>query len=149
MPATISQINGAGRILRAWWQDPNALILGAEEVWAYGILTEFRASHAVPLIKANNGLRSMVRTEGCAVQVSQRLKRAASIIDKLARHSTMALARMQDIGGCRAILADIDEVRRVEKRLRGLRPPLRVDDYISHTPHARVGRGGRKDRRTD
>ncbi len=44
------------------------------------------------------GLRSMVRTERCQIEVSQRLKRVPTIIDKLLREPTMQLANMQDIG---------------------------------------------------
>lgn len=79
------------------------------------------------------GLRSVVNTERCArVEVSQRLKRVPTILDKLAREPTLALAKMQDIGGCRAVLSSIDEVRRVEARLRKNRPPVRYSDYITH-----------------
>ena len=77
------------------------------------------------------GLRSVVRTENCrAREVSQRLKRLPTILEKLVREPTMALANMQDIGGCRAILASIDEVRRVQRRLSKNRPPIRAYDYI-------------------
>jgi ppGpp synthetase/RelA/SpoT-type nucleotidyltranferase len=52
----------------------------------------------------------------------------------------MALSTMQDIGGCRAVLDSIEEVRRVEQRLRKNRPPLRVRDYIA-TPRSSGYRG--------
>lgn len=97
---------------------------------AIEVILAFRAAHATPLVTANNGLRSMVRSEGCEVEVSQRLKRTRTILDKLVREPSLALARMQDIGGCRAVLNSIDEVRRVERRLCHNRPPLRVSDYI-------------------
>lgn len=42
----------------------------------------------------------------------------------------MALSRMQDIGGCRAIV-NVDQLRRVERRLVKNRPPDRVDDYVA------------------
>ena len=38
---------------------------------------------------------------------------------------------MQDVGGCRAVLSSIDEIRRVERRLKKNRPPVRVSDYIA------------------
>lgn len=94
-------------------------------------MLEFRALHQKPLVSANNGLRSMVRSEGCKVEVSQRLKRAPTIYDKLIREPTLQLANMQDIGGCRAVLSSIDEVRRVEARLKKNRAPRRVNDYIT------------------
>lgn len=37
---------------------------------------------------------------------------------------------MQDIRGCRAVLASVDEVRKVEAPLKKNRPPVRVSDYI-------------------
>lgn len=98
---------------------------------AMAVLLAYRAVHQVPLTKATMGLRSMVKTAGCRVDVSQRLKRASTILDKLQREPTMQLGNMQDIAGCRAVLADVDEVRRVERRLRKTRPPLDVTDYIT------------------
>lgn len=94
------------------------------------MLIEHRAAFRLPLAKATTGLRSAVRTEGCEVEVSQRLKRMTTIIDKLMRQPTMAPANMQDIAGCRAVLADIHELRRVQRRVSKNRPPLRADDYI-------------------
>jgi putative GTP pyrophosphokinase len=57
-------------------------------------------------------------TEGCQREVSQRLKRMTTILDKL-------------VGTCRAVLATLDEVHRVERRLRENRPPLDHYDYIT------------------
>lgn len=98
---------------------------------AIEVLFAYRAAHQYPLSKANMGLRSMVTTERCRVEVSQRLKRAPTILEKLDVHPTMRLSAMQDIGGCRAVLASVEEVRRVERRLRKNRPPIGYDDYIT------------------
>ncbi|MGP0108112.1 MAG: RelA/SpoT domain-containing protein [Acidimicrobiales bacterium] len=103
-------------------------------------LLAYRAAHQYPLGKANMGLRSMVSTERCEIEVSQRLKRTVTIVHKLSREPTMQLANMQDIGGCRAVLNSIDEVRRVERRLRKRRPVVRVSDYITN-PRASGYRG--------
>ncbi|MGA7835878.1 MAG: RelA/SpoT domain-containing protein [Acidimicrobiales bacterium] len=51
------------------------------------------------------------------MEVSQRLKRMPTILDKLRREPEMNLSRMQDFGGCRAVLENIDEVRRVQARV--------------------------------
>lgn len=113
---TASQINKAGRILRRWWSSPNGALLDPTLEWALKVLFEYRASHRVPLAKATMGVRSIVRTVGCQnAAVSQRLKRMTSIIDKLARQPAMALVTMQDVAGCRAILADLSELRRVQQ----------------------------------
>ncbi len=48
------------------------------------------------------------------------MKRVATIIDKLLRESTLLLSRMQDIGGCRAILptlvTEVDRQRTIMAR---------------------------------
>jgi len=129
MDLTKAQVNKAGRVVRKWLEaQPRPL--DQEVAAALDVMYQYRAVHQYPLIKANMGLRSVVRTEGCQVEVSQRLKRFPTILDKLRREPTMQLSTMQDIGGCRAVLASITEVRRVERRLKRNRPPLRYSDYI-------------------
>lgn len=125
---TKSQVNKAGKVLRQWARGE----LHAEGAYqaALDTLLAFRAAHKDPLTKATMGLRSMVRTEACRVEVSQRLKRVPTIVGKLGREPTMQLANMQDIGGCRAVLDSIDEVRRVQRRLVKNRPARRLNDYI-------------------
>jgi ppGpp synthetase/RelA/SpoT-type nucleotidyltranferase len=66
---------------------------------AYGVLVAYRAAHQYPLVKATNSLRMAVRAEGCRIEVSQRLKRMNTILDKLRREPEMDLSRMQDFGG--------------------------------------------------
>lgn len=127
---TRSQVTKAGRLLRKMHQGSGSL--PPEQVrWALDVLVQFRASHSTPLTKANNGLRSMLATEGIQGRPTQRLKRVPTIIDKLVRHPTMALPKMQDIGGCRAVCTDIEQLRRLERRIRITRPPVKVYDYIS------------------
>jgi putative GTP pyrophosphokinase len=124
-----SQANRAGRIVRAALRGE---AVDEERLHAaLDVLYAFRAAHQYPLTKATMGLRSMVKTEGCRVEVSQRLKRAVTIMNKLYREPTMQLGNMQDIGGCRAVLADIDELRRVERRIRKRRPPVEAYDYVT------------------
>jgi len=123
-----SQVNRAGRVLRRWAR--GELTSPDQHAAALAVLLEHRAAHRLPLTKATMGLRSVVQTEHGEIEVSQRLKRAPTIVDKLVREPTMQLANMQDIGGCRAVLNSIDEVRRVQHRLSRNRPPLRVSDYI-------------------
>jgi ppGpp synthetase/RelA/SpoT-type nucleotidyltranferase len=84
----------------------------------------------MPLGKANMGLRSIAYSLAINAEVSQRLKRLATIVDKLHRHPTMDLSRMQDIGGCRAVVPTIDDLRQIERRLKHNRPPVGYDDYI-------------------
>jgi ppGpp synthetase/RelA/SpoT-type nucleotidyltranferase len=44
----------------------------------------------------------------------------------------MALSSMQDVGGCRAVLDNLDELARVQGRLARSRPPIRTSDYITN-----------------
>lgn len=127
---TSSQVKKAGRTLRRHRR--GEAVPAAQVTAALELVQGFRAAHQIPLVKANNGLRSMVRSEGCAVEVSQRLKRFRTILDKLDREPNLPLSSMQDIGGCRAILASVDEVRRVEARLKKNRPPVGYSDYITN-----------------
>lgn len=135
-----SQVNKAGKTLQAWKRGD--LVSNSEYEAALSMILAFRAMHSTPLTKATMGLRSSVKTEGCRIEVSQRLKRVPTILDKLVREPTLALANMQDIGGCRAVLENIGEVRRVQKRVmkaaekriaRGGQNgvPVRVSDYIA------------------
>lgn len=104
-----SQINRAGRVLRHFDEaSPEALLN------AVLVLDAWRAAHAKPLGSINANLRHYVRKhEAVDAQVSQRLKRLETIVGKLQREPTMALARMEDIGGVRAIVttqAQIDAI---------------------------------------
>src|SRR6266581_3332814 len=130
---TSSQVNRAGKILRGWWSEELERSPTIDQ--ALEVMFEFRAAHQYPLGKANMGLRSVVHSEGCTMEISQRLKRAPTIVDKLWREPNMQLSTMQDIGGCRAVLDSIEQVRAVERRLRKNRRPVRVYDYIT-TPRA-------------
>lgn len=94
------------------------------------LLSAFRAEFNVPLTKVVMGLRSAVETAKAPVVVAQRLKRQPRIITKLTRFPQMDLSRMQDIGGCRAILPDHYAVKRVQRRVeRQTSKVVSMDDY--------------------
>ena len=125
------QVNRAGDLLRDWWMNPNSrpIDVAAEDGLAGAlvlVLFQFRPTFQRPLDKVVMGVRSMVRSSSPSLKgkrkrlpVRQRLKRELQIIDKLARHPKMQLARMQDIGGCRAVLpGDQAEVDKVVDRMR-------------------------------
>lgn len=130
---TKSQVNRAGKHLRALLLQTQPAPSGDQLSAAIQTLFAFRAAHAYPLSKATMGLRQRVAREGCQVEVSQRLKRAPTIVDKLRREPTMALSTMRDIGGCRAVLESMDELRRVESRFlrRTSGPVVDHHDYVS------------------
>lgn len=84
-------------------------------------------------MKATNGLRGTATSvlESGLPQVTQRLKRFPTILNKLIREPKLNLARMQDIGGCRAILPDISACYEVRKRLLKRQGYDRDVDYIA------------------
>ena len=69
---------------------------------AAGLVNEWRALHAHPLRVIRNSLNRQAPHDAL---LAQRLKRLPSIQAKLRRMSTLRLTQMQDIGGCRVVLA--------------------------------------------
>ena len=124
-------IDRAGTALRDWWRGDDPLDSNLED--AIAVVVGYREGFNAPLNTVTMGIRSRVKTIGAPVVVSQRLKRLPTIVDKLDRHQNMKLSRMQDIGGCRAILPDDAAVRNVVKRIeRGKRWDVReFYDYVT------------------
>ncbi len=101
---------------------------------AFSIISAFRVEHRAPLDVVTSALGAAVRVEGVDAEVSRRLKRESTIAEKLTREPTLALSRMQDVGGCRAVLPTIEAIRSVQSRLTtgsgNLNAVLAIDDYI-------------------
>lgn len=109
------QLNRAGKVLR---EVSRALTAGknldgfdaARLSATIETVDLWRSLHARPLAKVNVGLRYYVKKVGAEAEVSQRLKRFETIMHKLEREPTMALSRMEDIGGVRVILPTQQQV---------------------------------------
>lgn len=81
---------------------------------AYDTVDAYRAQFAEPTSGVATELAGMMADLGLKAEVTHRIKRHDTIIDKLSRESGLDLSRMQDIGGCRVILqsrADLLSVR--------------------------------------
>ena len=94
------------------------------------VINAWRASHAGPLNTFRMNLRRRVGRRGFVVQ---RLKRLPSIISKLERLPRIRLSRMQDIGGCRAVLRTSDQAYDVALKFGSSRirhKLIRYQDYI-------------------
>lgn len=122
-----SEIDRAGQILAS--DDADAI----DKERAFHIMNNWRMSHSLPL----NSLQLMLRRKAAKVSpeslVAQRLKRAKSIVDKLKRFQKMKLARMQDLGGCRAIMPNISDVYSLKESYENSRSEHRLKntkDYI-------------------
>lgn len=94
------QIDKAGQIITNKTSTPD------EIEQALDVLNNWRSAHAYPLQVIASNLR---RNNPNAIVV-QRLKRLDSISGKLIRFPNMSLYRMQDLGGCRVIVDNIEQV---------------------------------------
>ena len=133
---TVQEVNKAGRTLVAGLQGN----LGANEDWwndfqdALAVINNWRASHSYPLNTFQMNLRRTARRFSSSALVAQRIKRLASIANKLERQPNMKLSQMQDIGGCRAVLENVAEVQECvryyirDSRMKHVRASL--DNYI-------------------
>lgn len=105
----------------------------------YAVLENWRTCHAYPLNAFQVNLRSRAKRVEQDALVAQRLKRFASVMNKLAREPQMKLSQMQDLGGCRAIMSTVQAVDDLVGLYRGLDPQLfesegslKLYDYIRH-----------------
>ena len=115
-----NQLRRAGRLLRNITTKTDFEAVGQDDFWrAVEIVEWWRAEHAKPLARTNAGLRYYVRKVDAEINVTQRLKRFSTIVDKLRREPTMQLGTMEDIGGVRAVLDTQRHVDRVVEDLRG------------------------------
>jgi ppGpp synthetase/RelA/SpoT-type nucleotidyltranferase len=124
------KVNKAGVRLGEWWSNYSLEIPEPELKELIFTVLEWRAQHAYPMSLAMPSLRKWSdRYSTSGVQPSQRLKRMPQILNKLERHPGMKLARMQDIGGTRAVLANRDEVERVHAKILRYWEVDRVKDW--------------------
>lgn len=94
------QIDRAGKVIA------NTNSTEQDKLQALKILNNWRSSHAYPL----QVITSNLRLKNPDAIVVQRLKCLDSITGKLQRFPEMSLYRMQDLGGCRVIVNNIDQV---------------------------------------
>lgn len=124
-----TQVNKAGKILAS------NKIFDADLLWAVGVVDNWRSCHGYPINTFQATLRHKLKTIDANAIVAQRLKRMFSIVGKLRRFENMQLARMQDIGGLRAVVSNLTKVRKLEKDYLNSRfnhDHVASYDYIEH-----------------
>lgn len=103
---------------------------------ALDLANRWRASHAYPINTFQATLRTKLKRFKGNPIAAQRLKRMPTIIDKLKRYPNMKLTTMQDIGGVRAILSTVKDVKALAEDYRSNRRLLHdlIDqkDYIEN-----------------
>ncbi|MDO8420720.1 MAG: RelA/SpoT domain-containing protein [Parvibaculum sp.] len=126
-----SQVSKAGRTLLRQHD-------GVDDFDAYShalaVINNWRTSHSYPLNTFKVTLRRYAEGVDPDRLVAQRIKRLSSIEAKLQRFPGMALGRMQDIGGCRAIVQTTDQAYSLWQAYKdsGIKHKLdSVDDYIA------------------
>ncbi len=141
-PYSKRQVNRAGELLRDVARGLLDLRDESELTAAREAVEYWRDLHTAPLSAVAAALRHGVSSAGADERaVTQRLKRFATLIDKLDRHPG-TLTQMEDIGGVRAVLPDqraVDavlsavqdrwQVRRVREYIDGRDPGPKADGY--------------------
>lgn len=122
-----SAVNKAART----YMDPDASDVDRE--LALLIMNNWRSSHRFPLNTLQMNLRRRAREVDPDALVAQRIKRLPSIRQKLELRPKMEFARMQDLGGCRAVVTDVDAVETLVDNILNSRQKhqmVRHDNYI-------------------
>lgn len=99
-----------GRVDAAGRELVDESVTGADRDVALEIINNWRAAHSYPLLALRITLQKRARRVDPNAVVAQRLKKLSSIDTKLRRNPRMQLSQMQDIGGCRAVIATVAKV---------------------------------------
>lgn len=123
-----TRVDKAGERLSGWMALRDRLTEQQlyEEV---AVVRRWREQHAYPMTLAMPALRNWVARYSTLGPPAQRLKRLIQIAHKLQRHEGMKLSRMQDIGGCRAVVDTPGEVEAIAAKIRQHWNPKRESDY--------------------
>jgi hypothetical protein len=80
---------------------------------AIAIVDNWRSCHGYPLQVIKMTLLNRARKIDGDALIAQRLKRRPSIEIKLRDNPNMKLSQMHDLGGCRAVLSNVNQVRKL------------------------------------
>jgi len=128
------EIDRAGKILSSL-----AVTTKEQESHAMDVMDNWRLSHAHPMEAARLILETHAKTISHNPTFGTRLKTESAIRAKLKREGKMQLSSMQDIGGCRVILRNMNEVDALLK-LYSSDPNAKITDYVA-TPRVSGYRG--------
>lgn len=126
-----SKIDKAGETLK----NPEHLEDDRIILQSLNVLSNWRGVHAMPLDTFAKVLKTRAQKIYPHAIVAQRLKRTSSILLKLKNHKTMRLSAMQDIGGLRSILENVEMVYKLltlYKRSKSKHQLFSLDDYIEN-----------------
>jgi putative GTP pyrophosphokinase len=109
-----SSVRRAGSTIRKY----RAGECGAEDFEAaITVMVAFRSQFTEPLLAVNRRIRDIGIRNGLPSEVTQRLKKSATILNKLSREPGLDLSRMQDIGGCRVVVPSLENLRQFQHKV--------------------------------
>jgi hypothetical protein len=126
-----AEVDWAGEILIS---DPGVQPFEAWEK-AFAIIGNWRSSHSFPLRTIRYGIYHKAKKIDHNSITVQRLKRIYSIDLKLRRFRNLRLSEIQDIGGCRAVVQTVAEVKKLVNAYKNseIRHELDdEDDYVTN-----------------
>lgn len=104
------------------------------------IIRNFRAAHLYPLMIIKNLIWKHARKKAPNAIIARRLKRLPTIIDKLSRKTldgkhdnSISLVRMQDIGGCRVIVDNREQLISLNNSLNNSRTVHKIKKINDYT----------------
>ena len=131
-------VNSAAKLILADFYAPiDEFVMRSDDELdhAFDVVNNWRACHGFPLNTFQVNLRQASRRIDSTSLVAQRTKRLASLFHKLDRFRKMKLTQMQDIGGCRAVVRNVEAVAKLNdyyRRESQIKHRLiTADDYIS------------------
>lgn len=127
-----NEVNRAGEILAADTVETGEDV--DQWLWSWDVVTNWRACHGYTINTFRATLGVKLREIDKTAIVAQRLKRMQSIVNKLQRLEKMQLSRMQDIGGLRAVVSSMQELRALETNYRESRfrhELVNARDYVA------------------
>ncbi|WP_081007904.1 RelA/SpoT domain-containing protein [Vibrio alginolyticus] len=111
-----------------------------EREGAIKAIQNFREVHLYPLMLMKNHVVRTANRVNKKIIVARRLKRLPTIINKLERstldgktENKIKFTRMQDIGGCRAIVKDLEQLKKLKRKLessKSVHTIIRTNDYL-------------------
>jgi ppGpp synthetase/RelA/SpoT-type nucleotidyltranferase len=112
-------------------------------------IQNFREVHMYPLMLIKNHLARTSKKVNTNIVIARRLKRLPTIINKLERPTldgsqtnAIKLTRMQDIGGCRAIVRNLDELVSLQEKLEKSKSVHKIIHTSNYLTPKESGYGG-------
>jgi len=122
---------------------------GGDRIEAIEKIQNFREVHMYPLMLMTNHLSRNSKSINKKIIVARRLKRLNTIIDKLERptldgksDNAIRLTRMQDIGGCRAIVKTLKDLHELHDKLKASKSVHRIVNTYDYLDPKPSGYGG-------